>query len=78
MAFLNPVVILMREFAFQPLFCIMWMRRSYLVCLCVRLGHGLLRQYVNSMSWVVNVGEGPVLLVFVYRTRMPIWHSSAE
>jgi hypothetical protein len=36
MAPLIPVVIVMRGLGFHPLFCMVLINESYLVCLCVR------------------------------------------
>ena len=35
-ASLTPIVIVMRRFIFQPLFCMLLINGSYLACLCVR------------------------------------------
>ena len=49
----------MRGLVFHPLFCVVLVSGSYVVCLCVRACSGnLLWQYVNSMNWTMNVGEG--------------------
>ena len=40
MAPLTPAVIVMRELVFHPLFCILLINESYLVCLCVREAYG--------------------------------------
>ena len=48
-----------RGLVFHPLVCIVLMSGSYLMCLCVRACSEYLSwQYVNSMNWVVSVGEG--------------------
>ena len=61
MAPLTPTVMVMRGFVFHLLFLIISISGSYLLCLCVRACFGnLLWQYVNSMSWVVIVGEGAI------------------
>ena len=44
MAPLTPTVIVMRGLVCHPLFCIFWIRGSYLVCLCVMACSG-------NMSW---------------------------
>ena len=44
---------------FHPLVRKVLISGSYLVCLCVRACPGNLSwQYVNSMSWIVYVGDG--------------------
>ena len=51
MAPLTPTMIVMRGLVFHPLFCILWISESYLVCLCVMACFGNLSwQYVNSMN----------------------------
>jgi hypothetical protein len=46
---------------FHPLFCMVFIIVSYLVCLCVRARSGNLSwQYVNLMSWIASVGEGDI------------------
>ena len=70
---LTSTVMVNRGLVFHPLFCIVSMRGSYLVCLCVRAWLGyLLWQHVNSISWVVSVGEG-VICVCVW-FGAPIMH----
>jgi hypothetical protein len=44
MAPLTPVVMVMRGLVFRPLFCIVLINKSYLVCLCVRACSG-------NLSW---------------------------
>ena len=57
----TPAVIIMRGSVFHPPFCRFWINRSYLVCLRVRAWFGNLSwQYVNSISWIMSVGEGVV------------------
>ena len=56
---LTPFVIVMRGFAFHPMFCMLLISGSYLVCLCVRACLGDLSwHYVNSMNCIVCVGVG--------------------
>ena len=56
---LTPAVIVMRGLVFHPLFWMLLISGSYLACLCVRACSGNLSwQYVNSMNWIVCVGEG--------------------
>jgi hypothetical protein len=61
------------------------MRGSYLVCLCVRAWSGYLSwHYVNSMSWIVSVGEGaigvcvwfgaPIMLKICGGSLAWLWH----
>ena len=59
---LTPIMMVIRGLVFHPSFCMVLMRGgSYLVCLCVRAWLGyMLWQYVNSMSWIVSVGEGDI------------------
>ena len=58
---LTLVVIVMRGLVFQPLFCVVLISGSYLVCSCMRACSGnLLWQYVNSMNWIVYVDEGSI------------------
>ena len=53
---LTSVVIIPRGLVFHPLFCMVLISGSYLVCLCVRAcSWNLLWQYMNSMNWVVYV-----------------------
>ena len=48
---LTPAMILMRGLVFHPLFCMLLISRSYLVCLCMRPCSGNLSwQSVNSMN----------------------------
>jgi hypothetical protein len=44
MATLTPVVMMMKGFTFQPLFCRVLISGSYLVCLC-------LRAWLRNMFW---------------------------
>ena len=54
---LTPVVMAIRGFVFHPLFCMLLINGSYLVCLYVRACSGnMSRQYVNSMKCIVCVG----------------------
>ena len=58
---LTLVVMVMRGLVFHPLFCMVLITGLYLVCLCVRVWLGSLSwKYVNSMSWIVTVGEGDI------------------
>ena len=73
MASLTPNVMVMRGLIFHPLFCKELIRGSYLLCLCVRAWSGYLsRQFVNSMSWIVSVGEGDIGVCMWF--RVPIMH----
>ena len=48
---LTPAVMVMRGLVFHPLFCMMLISGSYLVCFCVMAcSENLLWQYVNLMS----------------------------
>ena len=61
MAPLTLAVMVIRGLVFHPLFCTVLINGSYFVCLCVRARLGNLSwQYVNSMNWVVIVGEGAI------------------
>jgi hypothetical protein len=56
---LTPAVMVIKGLTFQPLFCMVLIRGSYLVCLWVRAPSGNLSwQYVNSINWIVWLGEG--------------------
>ena len=49
---LTPAVMVMRGLVSQPLFCMILINESYLVCLCMRAcSRNLLWQYVNSVNW---------------------------
>ena len=51
----------MRELIFHPLFCIVLINGSYLVCLCARASFGNMSwQYVNSINWIVWLGDGSI------------------
>ena len=53
-ALLALAVIVMRGLVFHPLFCMVLISGSYLVCLCMRTCSGnMSRQDVNSMSWTM-------------------------
>ena len=70
---LTPAVMVISGLVYHPLVCIVLMRGLYLVCLCVRAWSRYLSwQYVNSMSWVVSVGEG-IIGVYVW-FGAPIMH----
>ena len=59
MAPLTPAVMVISGLTFQPLFCMLLISGSYLVCLWVRASFGNLSwQYVNSRNWIVWLGEG--------------------
>ena len=59
MAPLTPAVIVISGLTFQPLFCMLLISGSYLVCLWVRASSGNLSwQYVNSINWIVWLVEG--------------------
>ena len=48
---LTLAVMVIRELVFHPLFCMMLISESYLVCLCVRVWlRNLSWQYVNSIN----------------------------
>lgn len=56
---LTPVVMVMRALVFHPLFCKVLISGSYMVCLCMRAClRNLSWQYVNSMNWIVCLGDG--------------------
>ena len=58
---LTPAVMVIRGLTFHPLFCMVLMSGSYLVCLWVSASSGNLSwQYVNSMNWIVCLGEGSI------------------
>jgi hypothetical protein len=58
---LTPAVMVMRGVGFHPLFCMVLISGSYLVCFCVLACSGNRSwQYVKSMSWIVVVGEGAI------------------
>jgi hypothetical protein len=58
---ITPAVMVIRGLIFHPLFCIVFISGSYLVCLCVRACFGNLSwQYVNSINWIVCVGDGSI------------------
>ena len=49
----------MGALVFHPLFCVVLISGSYLVCLCMMTCLGNLSwQYVNLMNWTVCVREG--------------------
>ena len=59
MAPLTPAVIVMMGLACQPLFCRVLINGSYFMCFRVSACSGNLSwQYVNSINWIVHVGEG--------------------
>ena len=59
MAPLTPSVMVTRGLVFHPLFCKAFINGLYLACLCRRACYGNLSwQYVNSISWIVVVGDG--------------------
>ena len=61
MAPLTHVVMVIRGLVIHPLFCMVLIRGSYLMCLHVRARSGYLSwQYVNSMNWVVIAGDGDI------------------
>ena len=61
MAPLTPAVIMMRGLVFHPLWCMLFISESYLVCLCVlTCSRNLLWQYVNSMNCTMWFGEGDI------------------
>ena len=58
---LTPVVMVIRGLVFHPLFCILLISGSYVVCLCARACYGNMSwQYVNSMNWTVCLREGNI------------------
>ena len=58
---LTPAVMVIRGLTFHPLFCIVLINGSYLVCLCVRASCGDLSwQYVNLINWIVWLREGSI------------------
>ena len=75
MAPLTPAVMVMRGFVCLTLtlFCMVVINGSYLLCLCVRAWSGNMSwQYVNSMSWIVTLGEG--VYGCLYLVWAPIMH----
>ena len=59
MAPLTPDVMVTRGLVFHPLFCIVLISGSYLVCFRVMAcSRNMSWQYVNSMSWNVAAGVG--------------------
>jgi hypothetical protein len=61
MAPLTPAVMVMRGLVFQPLFWMVLFNGLYLACLCVMACSGNLSwQYVNSMNWIVCLGDGDI------------------
>ena len=64
---LTLALMVTRGLVSHPLVCIVLMSGLYLMCLCVRACSGYLSwQYVNSMNWVVSVGEGNIMGVCVW------------
>src|ERR1700738_2981921 len=58
---LTPAVMVIRGLTFHPLLCMVLMSGSYLVFLWVSASSGNLSwQYVNSMNWIVCLGEGSI------------------
>ena len=58
---LTPAMMVMRGLVFHPLLCMVLISGSYLVCLCMRACSGNLSwQYVDSINWIVCVGEGDI------------------
>ena len=56
---LTPAVMVIRGLTFHPLFCMVLISGSYLMCLWVRASsRNLSWQYVNSINWIVWLGEG--------------------
>ena len=71
---LTPAVMVIRGLVFHPLFCMVLISGSYLICLCVRAcSRNLSWQYVNSMNWTVYLGDG-VIGVCIW-LGAPIMHS---
>ena len=59
MAPLTPAVMVMIGLVLHPLFCMVLISGSYFVCFRVIACSGNLSwQYVNSINWIVCVGEG--------------------
>ena len=57
MAPLTHAVMVMRGMVFHPLFCMVVISGSYLVCLCMGACSGNVSwQFVSSMSWIVCGG----------------------
>ena len=56
---LTPAVMVIRGLTFHPMFCMVLISGLYLVCFWVRAPSGNLSwQYVNSINWIVWLGEG--------------------
>ena len=56
---LTPTVMVINGLTFHPLFCMVFISGSYLVCLWARASSGNLSwQYVNSINCIVCLGEG--------------------
>jgi hypothetical protein len=61
MAPITFAMMVMRGLVFQPLLWMVLFSGSYLACLCVMAYFGNLSwQYVNSMNWIVCLGEGDI------------------
>ena len=66
-------VMIMRGLVFHPLFYMVLISGSYLVCLYVRARSGNLSwQYANSMSWTMSGREGDIGVCVWFRP--PIKH----
>ena len=55
----TPAVMVISGLTFHPLLCMVFISGSHLVCLWVRASSGNLSwQYVNSINYIVCLGEG--------------------
>jgi hypothetical protein len=81
---LTPAVMVISGLTFHPLFCMVLISGSYLVCLWVMASsENLSWQYVNSINWIVWFGEGGMgVVVWFWAPIMHImsglslaWHS---
>jgi hypothetical protein len=58
---LTPPVMVIRGFVFHPLLCMSLINGLYLACFCVMACYGNLSwQYMNSMNWIVYLGDGDI------------------
>jgi hypothetical protein len=69
----TPIVIVMMGLVFQPLLWIAWFSGLYLACFCVMAcSENLSWQYVNSMNYIVWLGDGDIGKVIWFGA--PIMH----
>ena len=58
-ATLALAVMVMKGLVFHPLFYMVLLNEFYLICVCVKVWSGKLSwQYMNSLIWIVYMGEG--------------------